>query len=40
VADFRETVHGLELAHPALSILCTGPWPPYSFASGDAGGAS
>jgi hypothetical protein len=40
VAGFRETVHGLELAHPALSILCTGPWPPYSFASGDAGGAS
>ena len=22
-------------AHPELGLLCTGPWPPYSFADGD-----
>ena len=32
VAVFREEVHRLETAHPDLMIVCTGPWPPYSFA--------
>ena len=25
-------VRGLQAEHAELSILCTGPWPPYSFA--------
>lgn len=32
VAAFRERVERLEDAHPDLGVLCTGPWPPYSFA--------
>jgi hypothetical protein len=31
LARFRGTVERLQRAHPALAILCTGPWPPYSF---------
>jgi hypothetical protein len=33
VAVFGEEVHRLEAAHPDLTIVCTGPWPPYSFAN-------
>jgi hypothetical protein len=29
---FAAVVARLQEANPALSILCTGPWPPYSFA--------
>lgn len=29
---FTAEVARLQRANPALSILCTGPWPPYSFA--------
>ena len=25
-------VAGLQRMHPDLRLLCTGPWPPYSFA--------
>ena len=32
VDGFVATVRELQRAHPGLSILCTGPWPPYSFA--------
>jgi hypothetical protein len=28
---FRERVRELGPAHPALRIVCTGPWPPYHF---------
>jgi hypothetical protein len=30
---FAERVRQLEAAHPDLTIVCTGPWPPYSFAN-------
>jgi hypothetical protein len=33
VARFRAAVERLQRAHPDLAILCTGPWPPYSFVS-------
>jgi hypothetical protein len=32
VDDFRGHVVELERAHPDLALVCTGPWPPYSFA--------
>jgi len=32
VASFREAVLRVESTHPELTIVCTGPWPPYSFA--------
>jgi hypothetical protein len=35
VAHFRGAVERLQRAHPELALLCTGPWPPYSFV-GDA----
>jgi Gas vesicle synthesis protein GvpL/GvpF len=28
---FRGTVERLQREHPGIAILCTGPWPPYSF---------
>jgi hypothetical protein len=31
VARFRGTVERLQRADPGVAILCTGPWPPYSF---------
>jgi hypothetical protein len=31
VEPFAAEVARLEQATPGLSILCTGPWPPYSF---------
>jgi len=31
VEAFRQEVAALSSAHPALSLLCTGPWPPYNF---------
>jgi hypothetical protein len=31
VPRFRSTVERLQATHPELAILCTGPWPPYSF---------
>ena len=32
VDGFVALVRRLERAHPGLHVLCTGPWPPYSFA--------
>jgi len=34
VASFRKMVADLSKAHPALRLLCTGPWPPYNFTMG------
>ena len=31
VAAFRGLVQQLQAEHRNLSVLCTGPWPPYSF---------
>ena len=36
VDGFVATVRELQHEHPGLSILCTGPWPPYSFAEAPA----
>ena len=33
VPAFRELVERLQADHPELGIVCTGPWPPYSFAT-------
>jgi hypothetical protein len=33
VADFRQEVETLSAAYGSLCLLCTGPWPPYSFVS-------
>jgi Gas vesicle synthesis protein GvpL/GvpF len=32
VDTFVSLVRRLQQAHPKLDVLCTGPWPPYSFA--------
>jgi hypothetical protein len=31
VDDFAREVGALQQDHPELRLLCTGPWPPYSF---------
>ena len=31
VSVFTDDVARLQQAHPELRLLCTGPWPPYSF---------
>jgi hypothetical protein len=31
VARFRATVEQLQREHPEAALLCTGPWPAYSF---------
>lgn len=31
MASFRDSVSSVANAHPELALLCTGPWPPYSF---------
>jgi Gas vesicle synthesis protein GvpL/GvpF len=36
VAGFVSVVLRLQRSHPELDVLCTGPWPPYSFADGSA----
>jgi hypothetical protein len=33
VPRFRTCVEELQREHPDVAILCTGPWPPYSFVS-------
>jgi hypothetical protein len=33
VGAFVARGHELQREHPALAVLCTGPWPPYSFAA-------
>ena len=32
VERFKGVVAELDAAHPELTFVCTGPWPPYSFA--------
>ena len=36
VARFRSAVERLQRTHPGVAILCTGPWPPYSFVAATA----
>jgi hypothetical protein len=33
VGIFRQAVEGLISTYPRFRFLCTGPWPPYSFAT-------
>jgi gas vesicle protein GvpL/GvpF len=33
VDAFRRALRKLEWSHPELDLVCTGPWPPYSFAA-------
>ena len=33
VDEFRRALRKLEWSHPQLDLICTGPWPPYSFAA-------
>ena len=35
VAGFVALVQQLQREHPELGLLCTGPWPPFSFAEGE-----
>jgi hypothetical protein len=35
IMAFRAEVSRLESSRAELAFVCTGPWPPYSFASGD-----
>ncbi len=39
VPRFRAAVEEVERTRPDLTLVCTGPWPPYSFASIDGEGA-
>jgi Gas vesicle synthesis protein GvpL/GvpF len=32
LAAFTQAVRQIDQEHPRLELLCTGPWPPYSFA--------
>jgi hypothetical protein len=34
VEPFAGHVRALQQEHPELALVCTGPWPPYSFAEG------
>jgi hypothetical protein len=36
VAEFTERVRDIDRRHPDIELVCTGPWPPYSFAPGPA----
>jgi hypothetical protein len=35
VDEFRAEVERIQRDHPELTLVCTGPWPPYSFAALD-----
>jgi len=37
VDAFRKRIAELDGRHPELTFVCTGPWPPYSFATVDTG---
>jgi hypothetical protein len=39
VAEFRRVVERLQAARPDLGLVCTGPWPAYSFATAEGGSA-
>jgi putative intracellular protease/amidase len=32
---FERALAGFVSAHPEVTVVCTGPWAPYSFAGGD-----
>ncbi len=32
--DFVAAVQEIDTAHPELELVCSGPWPPYSFVGG------
>jgi Gas vesicle synthesis protein GvpL/GvpF len=34
--EFRRAVGSVQSRHPELSVACTGPWAPYSFATAEA----
>ena len=34
VTAFRAAVDRLEASRPDVAVVCTGPWPPYSFTAG------
>jgi hypothetical protein len=34
VGEFVARVRQLQRAHEELALVCTGPWPPFSFAQG------
>jgi hypothetical protein len=36
---FVDAVAKFQARHPELTVLCTGPWPPYSFAQPTGGDA-
>lgn len=36
VDAFVELFRGLQQEHRELAVVCTGPWPPYSFTDGEA----
>jgi hypothetical protein len=42
VAEFKAVAQRLQREHRDTAVLCTGPWPPYSFVevavSGGSGG--
>src|SRR5919204_1856455 len=35
VSTFRDAVEQLQAAHRELGLVCTGPWPPYSFVTAE-----
>jgi hypothetical protein len=37
VPDFRRAVERLQREHPEAALLCTGPWPAYSFVEAASG---
>ena len=37
IESFGKVVGEVANAHPELALLCTGPWPPYSFVSAGEG---
>jgi hypothetical protein len=39
VEAFQRQLDALQSRHPDVGIVCTGPWPPYSFAVAEGGGA-
>jgi hypothetical protein len=39
VEEFTERVREIDERHPEIELVCTGPWPPYSFATGGGGHA-
>jgi hypothetical protein len=40
MSAFQRTLKALKSTHPTLDLLCTGPWPPYSFVTAGAGQAN